>query len=100
MNEKIMKAMVATGVVKKIDIVARGGHFYIEASTPNGPVTAETQKGKVKTWVESKRSNALQPSAELEALIAEISRMFNEVRRLNLFRSLFPDYEIPSKWTS
>jgi len=51
MNEKIMKAMVATGVVKKIDIVARGGHFHIEANTPNGSVTAETQKGKVKTWV-------------------------------------------------
>ncbi len=51
MNEKIMKAMVATGVVKKIDIVASGGHFHIEANTPNGPVTAETQKGKVKTWV-------------------------------------------------
>jgi len=51
MNEKIMKAMVATGVVKKIDIVASGGRFHIEANTPNGPVTAETQKGKVKTWV-------------------------------------------------
>jgi hypothetical protein len=51
MNEKIMKAMVATGVVKKIDIVASGGHFHIEANTPNGPITAETQKGKVKTWV-------------------------------------------------
>jgi len=51
MNEKIMKAMVSTGVVKKIDIVAHGGHFHIEANTPNGSVTAETQKGKVKTWV-------------------------------------------------
>jgi hypothetical protein len=51
MNEKIMKAMVATGVVKKINIVAQGGHFHIEANTPNGPITAETQKGKVKTWV-------------------------------------------------
>jgi len=51
MNEKILKAMIAAGAVKKIAIVANGGQFHIEANTPNGSVTAETQKGKVKTWV-------------------------------------------------
>ena len=61
MNEKIMKAMVATGVVKKIDIVANGGHFHIEANTPNGSVTAETQKGKVKTLF-SDRNESLDPN--------------------------------------
>jgi hypothetical protein len=43
--------MVAAGAIKKIDIIASGARFHIEASTPNGPVTAETHKGKVKTWV-------------------------------------------------
>jgi hypothetical protein len=43
--------MVAAGAVKKVDIVAHGGLFHIEANTPNGPVTAETQQGKVRTWV-------------------------------------------------
>jgi len=51
MDERMIKAMVAAGAIKKIDIIASGSRFHIEASTPNGPVTAETHKGKVKTWV-------------------------------------------------
>jgi len=51
MNEKLLKAMVAAGAVKKIDIIANGARFHILAKTPNGAVTAETQKGKIKTWV-------------------------------------------------
>ena len=51
MDEKMLKAMVAAGAIKKIDIIARGARFHIEASTPNGSVTAETHKGKIKTWV-------------------------------------------------
>ena len=51
MDEKMLKAMVAAGAIKKIDIIASGARFHVEASTPNGPVTAETRKGKVKTWV-------------------------------------------------
>jgi len=51
MNKKLLRAMVAAGAVKKVAIVANGGHFHIEANTPNGFVTAETQQGKVRTWV-------------------------------------------------
>ena len=51
MDERMLRAMVAAGAIKKIDIIARGARFHVEASTPNGPVTAETQKGKIKTWV-------------------------------------------------
>ena len=51
MDEKMLKAMVAAGAIKKIDIIASGARFHIEAATPNGPITAETRKGKVKTWV-------------------------------------------------
>jgi hypothetical protein len=51
MDEKMLKAMVAAGAIKKIDIIATGARFHVEASTPNGPITAETRKGKVKTWV-------------------------------------------------
>jgi hypothetical protein len=50
MDERLMKALVAAGAVKRIDIIGNGARFHVEASTPNGPVTAETQKGKVKTW--------------------------------------------------
>ena len=51
MDEKMLKAMVAAGAVKHIDIIASGARFHIEACTPNGPITAETRKGKIKTWV-------------------------------------------------
>ena len=51
MDERMLKAMVAAGAVKNIDIIARGARLHIEARTPNGPVTAETTKGKVRTWV-------------------------------------------------
>ena len=43
--------MVAAGAVKKVVIVANDGLFHIEANTPNGPVTAETLNGKIRTWV-------------------------------------------------
>jgi hypothetical protein len=51
MNEKMLRAMVAAGAVKNIDIIAAGARFHVEARTPNGPITAETRNGKVKTWV-------------------------------------------------
>ena len=50
MNEKVLRAMVAAGAIKHVSIIASGARFHVEARTPNGPVTAETQKGKVKTW--------------------------------------------------
>ena len=50
MDERLMRALVAAGAVKRIDIIGNGARFHVEASTPNGSVTAETQKGKVKTW--------------------------------------------------
>ncbi len=51
MDERMLKAMVAAGAIKKINIIACGARFHIEVNTPNGAITAETHKGKVKTWV-------------------------------------------------
>jgi hypothetical protein len=51
MDERMLKAMVAAGAIKKINIIASGARFHVEANTPNGPITAKTHKGKVKTWV-------------------------------------------------
>jgi hypothetical protein len=50
MDEKMLKAMVSIGAVKKINIIGHGARFHIEANTPNGAVTAETTQGKLKTW--------------------------------------------------
>ncbi len=46
-----MRAMVAAGAIKKINIIGNGARIHIEANTPNGSITAETRKGKIKTWV-------------------------------------------------
>jgi len=51
MDEKMMRAMVTAGAIKKINIIGNGARFHIEANTPNGSVTAETQQGKIRTWV-------------------------------------------------
>ena len=50
MDERMLKAMVAAGAIKNIKIIASGARFHIEAKTPNGPITAETRKRKVRTW--------------------------------------------------
>lgn len=50
MDERMIRAMVAAGAIRNISIIARGARFHIEAKTPNGAVTAETTKGKVRTW--------------------------------------------------
>jgi len=51
MDERMIRAMVAAGAIRKISIVGNGARFHIEANTPNGQITAETKRGKVKTWV-------------------------------------------------
>jgi len=50
MDERMLKALVAAGAVRNINIIASGARFHVEAKTPNGSVTAETLKGTVKTW--------------------------------------------------
>ena len=51
MDERMLRAMVEAGAIKNINIIASGARFHIEARTPNGPITADTTKGKVRTWV-------------------------------------------------
>jgi len=51
MDERLLRAMVAAGAIKNISIIASGARFHVEAKTPNGPITAATRKGKVRTWV-------------------------------------------------
>ena len=50
MNEKILRALVEAGAVKKIKITAEGSTIYVEAYTGSDVTTAKTIKGKLKTW--------------------------------------------------
>ena len=50
MNEKILRALVEAGAVKKIKITAEGSTIYVEAYTGSDGTMAKTIKGKLKTW--------------------------------------------------
>ena len=50
MNEKILRALVEAGAIKKIKITAEGSTIYVEAYTGADAKTAKTIKGKLKTW--------------------------------------------------
>ena len=50
MNEKILRALVEAGAVKKVKITAEGSTIYVEAYTGSEATTAITIKGKLKTW--------------------------------------------------
>lgn len=50
MDERTLRALVAAGAIRKIDIIATGARFHVEASTANGPIAAETRQGKIRTW--------------------------------------------------
>lgn len=50
MNEKVLRALVEAGAVKRVRIIANGALFYVEAATATGAMTAQTLKGVAKTW--------------------------------------------------
>ena len=50
MNEKILRALVEAGAIKKIKIIAEGSTIFVEAYAGAEAKTAETMKGKLKTW--------------------------------------------------
>lgn len=50
MNEKTFRTLIEAGAVKRVSIIAQGGRFHVEARTPNGTLTALTNRGDVKSW--------------------------------------------------
>lgn len=50
MNEKILRALVEAGAVRRLHVVAEGALFHVEADTQTGKVVASTLKGTPKTW--------------------------------------------------
>ncbi len=50
MNEKILKALVDAGAVKKIELRAEGSTIYALIHAGKEPKPAQTIKGELKTW--------------------------------------------------
>lgn len=51
MIEKTIRALVEAGAVKKVLLIADGATVHVDIVTQNGPITATTIKGTIKTWV-------------------------------------------------
>ncbi len=51
MNEKTIRALVEAGAVKNVLLIADGATVHVDIVTQNGPITATTNKGALKTWV-------------------------------------------------
>lgn len=51
MDERTLRALIAAGGVRKVQVIGLGGRFHVEATTHTGQLTISTAKGLVKTWV-------------------------------------------------
>ena len=49
-NEKMIRALVEAGAVRKVLLIANGATIHVDIVTQNGPITATTTKGSIKTW--------------------------------------------------
>jgi len=49
-NEKTIRALVEAGAVKNVLLIADGAAVHVDIVTQNGPITATTNKGAIKTW--------------------------------------------------
>jgi hypothetical protein len=50
MDERMLKALVSAGAVKRVRIIGDGALFHVEADTATGAIAAMTLKGTPKTW--------------------------------------------------
>ena len=50
MNDKVFRALIEAGAVRRVRIIADGARFHIEADTATGTLIAATGRGKPKTW--------------------------------------------------
>ena len=46
----MIRALVDAGAVKKVLLIANGAAIHVDIVTQNGPITATTIKGSIKTW--------------------------------------------------
>jgi len=50
MNEKILRALIEAGAIKKIEIIGEGSTLYVMVHAGGEPKPAHTLKGKLKIW--------------------------------------------------
>ena len=84
MNEKILRALVEAGAVKKIKITAEGSMIYVEAYTGSEVTTAKTIKGKLKTWSTIDSAAKWVRSLGIGQMQLDVERWQPEQKKLNV----------------
>jgi len=84
MNEKILRALVEAGAVKKIKITAEGSTIYVEAYTGSEVTTAKTIKGKLKTWRTIDSAAKWVRSLGIGQIQLDVERWQPEQKKLNV----------------
>ena len=84
MNEKILRALVEAGAVKKVKITAEGSTIYVEAYTGSEATTAKTIKGKLKTWSTIDSAAKWVRSLGIGQMQLDIAKWQPEQKKLNV----------------
>lgn len=84
MNEKILRALVEAGAVKKIKIIAEGSTIYVEAYTGSEPTTAKTLRGKLKTWSTIDSAAKWVRSLGIGQMQLDMAKWQSEQKKLNV----------------
>ena len=84
MNEKILRALIEAGAVKKIKITAEGSTIYVEAYTGSEVTTAKTIKGKLKTWSTLDSAAKWVRSLGIGQMQLDVARWQPEQKKLNV----------------
>ena len=84
MDEKVFRALVAAGAVRRVRIIADGARFHVEADTASGTLVAATGKGKPKTWSTLDASARWVRALGIGSAQLDVSRWQPEQRRLAL----------------
>ena len=84
MNEKILRALVEAGAVKKVKITAEGSTIYVEAYTGSEATTAKTIKGKLKTWSTIDSAAKWVRSLGIGQMQLDMAKWQPEQKKLNL----------------
>jgi hypothetical protein len=83
-NEKILRALVEAGAVKKIKITAEGSTIYVEAYTGSEATTAKTIKGKLKTWSTIDSAAKWVRSLGIGQMQLDVAKWQPEQKKLNI----------------
>ena len=84
MNEKTIRALVEAGAVRNVLMIADGALVHVDIVTQNGPITATTNKGSIKTWATIDASAKWLKSLGVGKAQLEISRWLPGQRGMSL----------------